>query len=138
MAKSVEQQISEILTEFLDKETRTIERTFNLVGNETKEKLKAISPRQDGANGGAYARSWTLKKTGRRASGHSFGHLNCTVYNKDHYRLTHLLEHGHVVRNQYGTPKKPGKQHRAQAVPHIAKAEEYGNKRLLEELERNL
>ena len=36
---------------------------------------------------GKYSSSWTRKKEGN-------GYV---VYNKDHYRLTHLLEYGHVV-----------------------------------------
>lgn len=134
MEKTVQQQLDKILSDFMDKENNVINQTFNLVGQETKEKLKETSPKETtGARRGAYAKSWTTKRTGARARGHHFGSLNVTVYNKDHYRLTHLLEHGHAVSNQYGATG-----HRAQAKPHIAEAEAYGNRRLLEELERNL
>lgn len=138
MSKSVQEQLDTILTDYLNKETTTIASVFNVVGAETREKLKEISPRGKGSRSGEYAQSWTLKKTGKRAKGNTFGRIRCTVYNKDHYRLTHLLEHGHIVRNQYGTPKREGAQHRAQAKPHIKQAETYGMQRLLEELERNL
>lgn len=46
---------------------------------------------------GAYAKSWTWKMVEEKLG--EYG----VVYNKEHYRLTHLLEHGHVIRNAYGT-----------------------------------
>ncbi len=86
----------------------TIEMTENCAvagGNEAVDFLKANSPKKTGA----YAKSWTLKKA--RKAGKA---IKVTVYNKDHYQLTHLLEHGHA--------KIDGG--RSRAYPHISLAEE--------------
>lgn len=42
------------------------------------------------------------------------------------YRLTHLLEHGHIKRNYKGNTR---------AFPHISKGEEYAEKRIVELIE---
>lgn len=61
-----------------------------------------------------YKRGWQIKK----ASG-KLGITQCTIYNGPEYRITHLLEKGHVSKNQYGGPYGSVK-----AYPHIAKATE--------------
>ena len=45
-----------------------------------------------------YANDWTKKAQVYRGVGTSY-----VVYNKDHYRVAHLLENGHRVMNKYGT-----------------------------------
>lgn len=40
-----------------------------------------------------YSKSWDIKKI----EGTNF--FTATIYNKKHYRLTHLLEYGHMTRN---------------------------------------
>ena len=61
---------------------------------------------------GDYAASWTLSKTGKRAKGFKVG--NYTVYNKEYYRLTHILEDG-AIREDNGIVKGDG---------HITKIDE--------------
>ena len=55
------------------------------------------SRRRKGRGGGAYARDWvsdaTVSSTG----------VDVTVHNRRHYMLTHLLEKGHAIKNQYGS-----------------------------------
>lgn len=55
------------------------------------------------------------------------------VHNKRHYRLTHLLEHGHDVSNQWGATG-----HRAGAHPHIAPAEADGVRKFIDEVNQKL
>lgn len=124
MSKSVAEQLNDILQEFERQEFETIEQTFNQVARETSTQVKSLSPKAPGS--GKYSRSWTVKMTSK------LGGLSVVIYNRKHYRLTHLLEKGHVVRNQYGTYK------RTKAQPHISKAQEFGNARLLAELQRKL
>lgn len=55
------------------------------------------------------------------------------VHNKRHYRLTHLLEHGHAVSNQFGATG-----HRAGAHLHIAPAEAAGVRKFIDEVNQKL
>lgn len=92
--------------------------TMRKIGAETVDcakdcaaELKRTSPRRKGKGGGAYARSWAVKKDS------SSGGLvvTCIVHNAKHYQLTHLLENGHAMRNG----------ERTKAYPHIKPAEEH-------------
>lgn len=127
MSKSVAEQLNAILQEYEREAFETIELTFSQVAKETVAQVKSLSPKAPGS--GKYARGWTAKKEMK------LGGLSVVIYNRKHYRLTHLLEKGHVVRNQFGAGK--GKQ-RTAAQPHISKAQEFGNARLLAELQRKL
>lgn len=46
---------------------------------------------------GDYANSWVWKMQDDKIG--EYG----VVYNKEHYRLTHLLENGHLIKNAYGS-----------------------------------
>ena len=72
-----------------------------------KKEISAKAPKKTGA----YAKSWTAKKT--KENSHS---LEMTVHSKNRYQLAHLLEKGHAKR---GGGRVSGK-------PHIAPAEENG------------
>lgn len=63
---------------------------------------------------GRYRRGWraSLKK--------STLSVEATVYNETDYRLTHLLENGHVVKNQYGETGASAK-----AFPHISEVNDW-------------
>ena len=68
----------------------------------TAKRLRSLShPKMTGD----YARGWGVMKQGMDTF---------IVYNKTEYRLTHLLENGHVSRNQYGDWGRVG------AIKHIA------------------
>ena len=75
-----------------------------------------------------YSKSWAVKE--------EKGAMNTPyfiIYNKKHYRLTHLLEYGHVIRD--GTGRKVGE---AGAIPHIKPMEEWLQNQLPKLLEREL
>ena len=80
----------------------------------TMSQLKSSSPKQ-GRRGGKYARGWKVK-AGEAAKSY-------IVHNSTNPGLTHVLENGHVARNQYGTWG------RVRAIKHIAPAAEAGIQR---------
>ncbi|WP_273234184.1 HK97 gp10 family phage protein [Ileibacterium valens] len=85
------------------------------------QQIKDTAPRSHSKRSGTYANSWTTKNTKE-----SNEELEVTVYSRNQYQLTHLLEHGHAV--------KGGGRTRAQ--PHIAPAEQEGIEMLEKEIEK--
>ena len=130
MAKDFRAQMMDILNEYGVEAAEALETAVDNVRKQVVRKLKDTSPKRPGH--GEYARSWTFQKTGKRARGVFLGGVNVTVYNRDHYRLTHLLEYGHATRNKYGTydPTPPH--------PHIAKVEEWAIEELPKEFKKEL
>ena len=84
-----------------------------------REEIRAGAP----VRSGKYARSWTTKVTGESSTA-----LEVTVYSPSRYQLAHLLEHGHAKRGGG----------RVRAIPHIAPAEELGEKKLEEDIAKAL
>lgn len=76
-----------------------------------------------GLNLGSYAKSWTLKNGKKDKEKYSK-----IIHNKEHYRLTHLLEFGHANRN--GTRSNP--------IPHIRKTEDKYREKFEKELEQRI
>ena len=75
------------------------------VGKAAVKRLKETSPKDKGK----YAKSWRVKTDPQVGQPNTL-----TIHNKDHYYLTHLLEHGHA---KAGGGRVEGK-------PHIRPAEE--------------
>lgn len=65
--------------------------------SKTSAELRTTSP----SDTGAYRRSWTSDYKYTKIAGRKT--YTNVVYNEEHYRLTHLLENGHVIRNKHGT-----------------------------------
>ncbi len=107
------------LREYADLATADMKAAVKRAGKAVKSDIQANAPRDTGD----YAKSWTVKAT--QETPHS---LVLTVYSRNRYRLTHLLEHGHAKRNGG----------RVQGKAHIAPAEEKGSRQLLDEIERCL
>lgn len=116
---NVGEQLAEILEDYTETVKEVKNKVFKQTAREAVGKLKNTSPRKHGD----YARSWTMK-TDRDGT--------VTVYNKEHYRLTHLLENGHVVRNKKGTYG------RTNGIKHIKPVEEWGNDAVVERITKEL
>lgn len=65
-------------------------------GSKAARLLRERSRRRKGRGGGAYARDWVADATPSETG------VEVVVHNKWHYMLTHLLEKGHAIANQYG------------------------------------
>ena len=132
MAKrsGISDELVEILNEFVDEEEKIIQKVFKQTAEDTKDMIKGTSP-----GSGEYASGWEVKT---EASGMLGGDVLYTVCNPRHYQLTHVLEKGHVVKNQFGTPTRPGRKKRTKAIRHIKPAEQWGNQELIERLRAKL
>lgn len=122
MAKteSVSLQMDKLLEEYSAEVAEVTEKAIADTAKEAAKKLRETSPTLSGD----YAKGWAVRDT---------GNLSKTVYNKTDWRLTHLLENGHVKKNQYGeygrwTPEKK----------HIAPVEEWAADELPEKIARGL
>jgi hypothetical protein len=105
---SVDQLAAEIakgLAEYSQDVVEKVNVSSEKVGKAAVKRLKQTSPKRYGK----YAKSWTMKTEPE------VGQPNKQIIlNKDHYRLTHLLEHGHA--------KVGGG--RVEGIPHIRPVEE--------------
>lgn len=122
------EELVDVLAEFVDEECDTINEVFADTAEDTKKMVSESSPERTGA----YAQGWEVVKEVKGDS------ISYTVGNPKHYRLTHLLERGHAVLNQYGEPTRTGAKKRVRARRHIKPAEIWGNETLLSRLRGKL
>ncbi len=107
------QQMKDILTDYTDEVMNATVEALEKTAQEAADELKAKSPRRTGK----YARDWAVKNDKKRT------YASSVVYNKKHYQLTHLLEHGHAMRG--GGRSKKGS---TGQVVHIAPVNENAEK----------
>ena len=112
-------EINRGLKEYADLATSDIKKAVRKAGNTVRKEISANAPKDTGA----YAKSWSTKKTKETANS-----LEITVYSRNRYQLAHLLEHGHAKRGGG----------RVAARPHIAKAEQNGIKEYENEINKAL
>ena len=111
-------EVTKALEEYNLEVDRAAEEAAKEAAEVTARELKSTSPKKKSGRGkGKYARGWTYKKQELGTS------ASYVVYNKSAPGLTHLLEQGHVIRNQSGSWG------RVRAIPHIARAAESGIQR---------
>ena len=115
--------IDRTLDSFVNMETEVLFEAISKASKKAKQDLQRV---QDPRRYGDYAKGWTIR-TKREKYG-----VNSLIYNKSYPGLTHLLEKGHITRNQYGQYQ------RTPAHPHIAKAKDNAVEYLLDELTKNL
>ena len=94
------------------------------VAKESEKKLRAVRSVGESGTWNRYPRTWTTKMHKRKKQ-----RTEATVWNSRHYRLTHLLEHGHVVRN--GTGRNNGRKE-TRKFPHIGPINDEAQKKLEE------
>ncbi len=99
-------EIAKGLAEYSQEVVEKVNVSSEKVGKAAVKKLKQTSPKKTGK----YAKSWTMST--ERAIGQP--HKRIVHVKAPHYRLTHLLEHGHA---KVGGGRVEGR-------PHIRPAEE--------------
>ena len=118
-------EVNAILEQFKETTETALKDATDMAVKDIVTQLKEKSPKQPG--GGEYAKSWAATPNQVKKGEAGYGRI---VYNKKHYRLTHLLEYGHAKVGRKGG--------RTKAIPHIKPAEEAGianfERRLLEDL----
>lgn len=130
--------MSDKLKEILKDETLATRKKIEEVSDEASEfglkLIKKRSPRDAGRYGSRvgkrrYASGWRDEK--EYVGGSITKH---TLHNVNEPTLTHLLENGHVVKNQFGTYG------RARAIPHIKVTEDdtvnYFERNVIRKLEK--
>lgn len=120
-------EVNAALTEYVQEVQEMMDEEAKTAAEATMRELKANSPkRQKGRGKGKYAKGWKVKKKREGAL------VSYIVYNGSSPGLTHPLEHGHVVRNQFGSYG------RAEATPHIGPAADQGAERFEREVKARL
>lgn len=121
MAKDFSVQMQELLDEYSETVKDVVAKSSEAAAKDTMKTLRSVThPRLTGE----YARGWAVKKQGEG---------DYIVHNRTQYRLTHLLENGHVAANQYGSGYK-----RVAAIKHIEPAEQEGIRIFEEEIRKGL
>lgn len=121
--------INEILSQYGDEVYEVLDECVDSVAEEASQKLRQVDKFAPGGHPtGAYSGSWTNEKitTGIPTT-------KQVVLNEEHYRLTHLLENGHVIRN--GTGRTFG---RTGAYPHIEPVNAWANEELPKRVEQEI
>lgn len=118
MAKSLEQQLSDVLVLYSQEVTEQIKQDTETVAKETRQRIKESGNFKNRT--GKYRRGWKVKKAFESAN-----EVRFRVYNT-RYQLTHLLEKGHA--------KKDGG--RVMAYVHIRPAELWEQKEFVKRVKK--
>lgn len=102
--------IAGALVDYGDEIKQGLAQDVEATGKECLKLVKEYSPKRTGA----YRKGWRVKKFVD-----SRNQVSMTVYNKPHYRLTHLLEDGHLNRDGSRTEGKPHIEPAARAAEAI-------------------
>lgn len=129
MAKSVQDQIADVLNEYMKEKQEQIEKITKEVADDVVKELKSTSPKSNSA-GKHYASGWRVKS---EPSSVVRRMIMSVVYNATKPQLTHLLTRAHDIKNQHGGPYG-----RSNPDPHLENAEKNGNEKYLHRLETEL
>ena len=115
-------QLTQVLEEYNEEFDKAVNFAMFTVANEAAEKLKALSPQGKGRK--KYANGWAVDS--------DFDEKTYTVYNKAQPGLTHLLENGHVAKNQFGVYG------RVEGIKHIKPVEEWADMKVMDRITKEL
>ena len=119
--KELSQVVLDELENYRDLAVEEMNKAVKDAGDTVK---KEISQRASSLfKGDKYYKSWAVKETNKITTG-----IEVTVHSPKEYRIAHLLENGHAKRGGG----------RVEGRPHIAPAEEIGEKQLEEDLRKAL
>ena len=113
--------IEEMLVGYAENITQGITVAGYEAAKECRKALKQTSPKQHGD----YSKSWVISKQ----KGRPGEPMRYIVHNREHYRLTHLLKNGHLIKRDN---KVIG---RAPAQVHIAPVEEATKEKFVQDVE---
>ena len=100
------EQLEAILSGYVEEVTEVVKEQVDATAEEVNSAIKSKAPRRYGK----YIRAFALKTTFEN----KYGKSKLWHVKPPHYRLTHVLEHGHV--NRDGTRTEP--------IPHIIYGEQ--------------
>ena len=126
---NLDKAVDAVLSQYGDDVSKVLDQCVKDVSEEATNKLKSVvSFAPGGQPSGEYSASWINESL-------PSGRLNTkqVVHNEEHYRLTHLLEKGHVIKD--GTGRVIG---HAGAYPHIAPVNDWANEELPKRVEQEL
>lgn len=88
-------EVKDLLNEYSIEVQDAIEKKAQEVAKDGQNKLRATSPQNERntPHKGKYAKGWKVNVVKGK------GFIKCTIHNPKDYRLTHLLERGHLTRN---------------------------------------
>lgn len=116
-------QLTALMKQYADGVDDAIAAGLSTVAEEALRSVRRESPKRTGA----YKRGWSLDKSRKS------GNIAFVVYNRKHYRLTHLLEKGHKTMKKSG---KYGEKSFTRANDHIAKAAEQAEAAAMKAVEK--
>lgn len=124
-------ELSNVILEYLENFKDVTEEACKdgvlTTAEEAVKELRSAHPEGSGKYGSwdKYDKGWTKRVSTMKTKEKG---ILAVVYNKDHYRLTHLLEKGHALVNGG----------RTQAFPHIAPVEEKCEDNLIKNIKKNI
>ncbi len=123
--ENLAEEIAKAAKDYSDDVKKAIEEEIDSTADKILEEvvILAKTPRQNYKKGFAKRK---IKKLGK---------VEATIYNKDYPHLVHLLEKGHIVKNQYGTYDKRTKKNEHMAPAFEKYKEPFENK--IEEIIKN-
>jgi len=111
--------IMEVLEDYSKEVTENLKEDVKQVAKECMQDIKRNAPKDSGA----YRKSWKVKKAYESAND-----IRVVIHSAKHYRLTHLLEHGHA---KVGGGRVEGK-------PHIGPAKQRAEAKLIKKVKVNI